>query len=88
MAARLELWEPCLNCGSRDIVEMHGHAECMEIVSDRWDSCRFAHVCKYIVGAKPLCGEKLGDSKLDQFEKCCADVIDRMPNTLDMLGDQ
>lgn len=27
-------------------------------------------------------------SKLDQFEKCCADVIERVPNTLDMLGDQ
>lgn len=32
--------------------------------------------------------EELRDSKLDQFEKCCADVIERVPNTLDMLGDQ
>lgn len=36
----------------------------------------------------PMCGEELRDSKLDQFEKCCADVIERVPNTLDMLGDQ
>ncbi len=36
----------------------------------------------------PMCGEELGDPKLDQFEKRCADVIERTPNTLDMLGDQ
>ena len=32
--------------------------------------------------------EELGDSKVDQFKQCCTDVIERIPNTLDMLGDQ
>lgn len=31
---------------------------------------------------------KLEASQAEQFEQCCADVIDHIPNTLDMLGDQ
>ena len=32
--------------------------------------------------------EELRDSQLDQFEQCCTDAINLIPNTLDMLGDQ
>jgi hypothetical protein len=30
--------------------------------------------------------KRLSDSQTEQLEQCCADVIERMPNALDMLG--
>lgn len=34
----------------------------------------------------PLCGEQLNDPRIEKLERCCTDAIDRIPNTLDMLG--
>lgn len=45
-----------------------------------------AHLAIHGINYCPMCGEKLEDSRAEQFEQCCADVIDRIPNTIDMLG--
>lgn len=59
MAARLELWEPCLDCASRQIEEQHtiGYDMFDSPVSEWFDICTHAHVCKRIVGLEKLGGD-------------------------------
>lgn len=60
MAARLELWEPCLECASRKIEEMK--TICYDVfgnsVPDYFDSCIHALVCKRIDGLEILGNER------------------------------
>lgn len=60
MATRLELWEPCLECENRKLEKIytinHDIFNCP--VSDWFDSCIHAPVCKRIDGLEMIGKER------------------------------
>lgn len=56
MSAKLKLWEPCLDCASRKIVENteFKYDKFNNSKTVRYESCASVPVCKYIDGLRPL----------------------------------
>lgn len=60
MAARLELWEPCLDCANRKLEEIHTikYDVFGSPVNDWFDSCINVPICKRIDGLEVLGKER------------------------------